>query len=752
MRLSRRRLLIGAAAGGGLLAAYALLPRDYGTPLPAGKGETAFDAWIRIAGDGVVTVAAPALEMGQGISSLIAQVISVELGADWRQVGIAPAPASPAYADAVLAERWAPYWLPLGNAAGETLARRYAESVPLLVTAEGTALAAFEGPARAAAAGVRAMLAQAAADKWGVAWEECDAAGGYIVHEKKRLRFAELVARALDFDPPDPPSLRAEPPRERPAEFPDGAPPRFPRLDLPGKVDGSFTFAGDVRLPGMIYASVAQGPVGDTMLAKFDRRAADGITGLIDVIQSDRWLAAAATSWFAADKAVQAMTPLWKAAGKVADSSAIEDRLDKAVRLGHAERLVEVGDADALLKTPRIALRYDIDAAMHAPIETPTATARLRDGKLDLWIAAQAPEVARRAAAKAAGVSLADVVLYPMAAGGSFDARLDAAVAAQAATIAAKLRRPVQVTWSRWQDFLGTWPRTPVAAILAAATSDSGQLVALKTRIAVPATAREALSRVLHGKDPVEALADSAGDTDPMALEGAAPPYLIPDFALDQVPVELPLPTARYRGNAHGYTAFFTECFIDELAVLARREPMSYRIAMLGHDPRLAACLTGAARLAQWGGGGDASGQGIACHRMDLGTRSGRIAVVATARRDADGVRVDKLSAYADIGRIVNMDIARQQIEGGLVFGLAMAIGGSANYTSGVPMTARLGDLGLPLLADCPQIETAFADSDADPFDPGEIGAVAVAPAIANALFSATGLRFRRLPLLSDGL
>jgi isoquinoline 1-oxidoreductase beta subunit len=752
MAVTRRGLLIGAAAGGGLLAAWALLPRDYGNPLPAEKDETAFNAWLRLGKDGVVTVAIPALEMGQGIATLIAQVVAVELGADWRQVALAPAPLSPAYADPVLAERWAPYWLPAGEKAGDTLARRYAENGPLVITAEGTALAAYEGPAREAAAAVRAMLAQAAADKWGAAWEECEAVNGFIVHEKQRLPFAALIEAALDFAPPDPPVLRAGPAAEKAAAFPDGAPPQFPRLDLPAKVDGSYTFAGDVRLPGMVYAAVAHGPLGDTVLAKIDRAAAQKVTGLVEVIESQRWVAAVATNWFAADKAVQALNPLWKAQGKVADSSRIEERMDNAVRKGTSRRVLDIGDADALLEKPRIALRYDVDPAFHAAVETASAAARLRDGKLELWIAAQAPDHARRAAAEAAGIGADDVVLYPMAAGGSFDTRLDSLIAAEAATIAVKLNKPVMVTWSRWQELLASFPRAPAAAILAAATDGEGRLLGLKTRIAAPASAREALGRLLHGKDPVEALADSAGEADPFAVEGAVPPYAIPDFALEHVAVELPLPTARYRGNAHGYTAFFTECFIDELAVLAKREPMSYRIAMLGQDARLAACLTGAARLAEWDGGRDASGQGIACHRMEIAGRTGRIAVVATARRDELGMRVDRISAYADLGRIVNVDIARQQIEGGLVFGLAMAIGGAASYASGVPLTGRLGELGLPLLADCPEIVTAFAESDDPPFDPGEIGAVAVAPAIANALYSATGLRFRRLPLLSDGL
>ena len=169
---------------------------------------------------------------------------------------------------------------------------------------------------------------------------------------------------------------------------------------------------------------------------------------------------------------------------------------------------------------------------------------------------------------------------------------------------------------------------------------------------------------------------------------------------------------------------------------------------MLGHDVRLVACLQRVAALANWDGGGENSGQGLACHTIG----DGRIAVIATARRDESGVRVDKLSAVADIGRIVNVDIARQQIEGGLVFGMGLALGSSTAYAEGLPLTGRLGELGLPLLADCPDIEVDFIAGPGAPADPGELGVAAVAPAIANALYSAAGIRFRRLPLLSEDI
>lgn len=742
MRLTRRGLLIGAAAGGGLLAAWGLWREESDSLLPVAAGEAAFNAWLKIDRAGVVTLAVPALEMGQGISTLLAQVAAEELGADWQKLAIAPASSAPIYADPLLAERWS-----------EARSGFHLKDAPLAITADGTAFAAFEMPIREAAASVRGVLAMAAADRWDVDWQQCAAKDGFISHGSRRLSFGKLADAAAKLSPPGTPPLRSHPAREEPV----GDAIAFPRLDLPAKAAGSYTFAADVRLPGMVYAAVAHGPVGDTVLGKVNHAAARKVAGLIEIVESQRWVATVAHNWFAAEQAMEALAPLWKAQGKVADSVRIAAQQDKAVRDGTAHRITDTGDADALLAKPKRVARYDVGPALHVPVETACATARMRNGKLDLWIATQAPDRARQAAAEAAGISPHDVIIYPMAAGGAFDARLDCPVAAEAAAIAVKMQRPVQVIWSRWQEMLASWPRTLAAAVLAAETDAEGRLLALKTRIAAPATAREAIARVVDGKSAQESLADSAGKADPMAVEGAVPPYAIPAFALEHVPVALPLPTARYRGNAHGLTAFFTECFIDELAVAAKREPMSYRVAMLGHDPQLVSCLTEAARMAEWNGGGSGAGesvfgQGIACHRMDIAGRTGRIAVVVTARREDTGVRVDRICAFADIGRIVNHDIARQQIEGGLLFGLAMAVGGAAAYVDGLPTTNRLANLGLPLLNDCPHIDTAFAKSDAAPFDPGELGVVAVAPALANALYSATGLRFRRLPLLSDGL
>lgn len=774
MQLSRRGLLISAGATGGLLLAFSIVPRRYASPLVAEDGEQTFDSFLRIAKDGSVSVAVPFCEMGQGITTLVAQIVAVELGADWKRVGVEPAPASPVYADPVLAAHWAPLWMPLAPGLASdpqgTLARLHAERAPLEITADGTALAAFETPLRNAAAAARAMLAQAAAAQWSVGWETLEVKDNAVTDGKRRLTFAQLLPEAARYTPPSPPVLRAEPARERPGQFPEGAPPRFPRLDLPAKVDGSFVFAGDVRLPGMVHAAIAHAPQGDAVLSSYDKQAAASVKGLVGVVKAKRWLAAVATTWHAADKAVTAMEPRFKAAGRVVDSTTIDGLLDRALHKGAPSRIAADGNPDELLHKPSLSARYDIAPALHAPLETATATARLEHGKLELWIATQAPEQAARAAARAAGVARRAVVVYPMHAGGSFDARLDTRIAAEVAAIARAVGRPVQLVWSRWQETLAGYPRTPVAALLSAAMGpDKRQMLGWLSRIAQPATSIESGARLLDGMGAADAMAAAKGQADALACEGALPLYSIPEKAVDHVPVPLSLPTARYRGNAHVLSAFFTESFIDECAHFARTEPLSFRVSMLSGQPRLVTCLQRVARMAMWGGGADASGQGIACHRMDLrapplagpdsagtgdagkGLRSGFIAVVATARQDAGAIRVDRLSAYVDIGRVVNGDIARQQIEGGLMFGLAQAIGGTTAWARGVPQAGRLAELGLPLLADCPKVDIAFADSNADPFDPGELGTVAVAPAIANALFSATGLRFRRLPLLSEG-
>lgn len=761
--LTRRRLLAGAAIGGGLLVAWSLLPRDYSSPLSPREGEIAFGAWLKISSDGVITVAVPQLEMGQGITTLLPQIVAMELGADWRQVGVEPAPVSGAYANFPLAARWAPLRGSLiesmADEPGDMLLRKWAEAERFSATAEGTSLAAFELPCREAAAAARTMLAMAAAARWNVSWEECETREGFVLHGDRQLSFAELAQEAAEQSPPDPPPLKSSPPADEAAPFADdgenGRTLAYPRLDLPSKVDGSFQFAGDVRLPDMVFAAIRHGPIDRAELSSLDRNAVSGMRGVVGIVKGKRWLAAVATDWWKAEQAADALAARFRVANPLS-SARITEALDEGVRRGQPQRIAHRGAGDEGMGKPSLALRYDVMPAAHGTVETASCTARLTDGLLELWLASQSPEHARKAAARALDLPLSQVVLYPMPAGGSFDRRLEHDHAIEAALIARETGRPVQLTWSRWQEQLMLRARPPVAAVLSAKLGPEGRIDTLRARLAMPPSAREFGHRLFDNATSWDAIEQAEGAADPMALEGLMPAYAIPNVALDHVPVRIGLPTGRMRGNAHGYTCFMVESFIDEVAIRARQEPLAFRMTMLGGDLRLAECLQRAARLGEWDGGQPGSGQGLACHRMLTDNWApdggGRIALVATAVAGEGGVRVEKLSAAVDIGRVVNRDIALQQLEGGLIYGVGLALGSGVDYANGLPLQGRLSLLNLPVLADSPEIVIDLIESDAEPFDPGEIAVAPVAPAIANALFSATGLRLRRLPLLSGGL
>ena len=466
MRVTRRGLLVGAAVGGGLLVAWGLMPRRYDAPLQPGAGEYAFGAWLKIGRDGVVTVAVPQLEMGQGVTTLIPQVVASELGADWRQVAVEPAPVSGAYANVPLAAHWAPLWMPFaaGLAQGEepVFAERFAQFARFNATALGSSLAAYELPAREAAAAARAMLCMAAADRWDAAWEECEASEGFVRLGDRRLRFADLAADASGYQPPDPPPLRTEPLHERPIAGEAEQASAFPRLDTPSKVDGSYLFAGDVRLPGMVYAAIRHAPLPEGELTHF---AARRTQGLVHLVRHKRWLAAVATNWWAAEQALNAAEARFTVTGPL-DSDMIDARLERGLIEGMAIRVATRGDGDAAMGEPNLTLRYEMAPALHATLETASATARLADGRLELWLASQAPELAREAAARAVGLNVEDVVLYPMPAGGSFDRRLEHDHAIEVALIAREVGRPVQLVWSRWQESLAGRPRAPAKALL----------------------------------------------------------------------------------------------------------------------------------------------------------------------------------------------------------------------------------------------------------------------------------------------
>ena len=748
--ISRRKLIVGGGVGVGLLVAWGLWPRRYAPNLRAADGEHLFGPWLKIAEDGKVVVAIPQSESGQGVYTALAQIVAGELGADWRSVAVQPVPPSPIFANTLLAREWSPAFLPenvgvdgdsgvLSSSINE-LARRDM----FVVTGGSSSIRQFEMPCREAGAAARALLCQAAAARWDIAWEQCRTDRGFVIAGKRRLSFAELVVAASALDVPSP--IPLNPSARNHLSGRDA-----PRLDLSAKVDGSASFAGDIRLPDMLFASVRAGPAGDTSLISVDTKAGMKTRGVIQVVKTDNWIAAVASNWWAANNALDTMKPVFRTKGRMADSAQIAESLSNAIAKGPGFRAIKTGDVDAAM-APEAGKRilkadYSVGAAVHAPIETRTATANFHDGRLQLWLASQAPQGAKRAAADAIGIDVDDVVLYPVMAGGSFDRNFDNVVAAQVAVIAKEVGRPVQLTWSRSEDFMRDHVRSPALGRLSAAMNADGAITGIAIRVAAASTMRELANRI-DGQTPDKARKSASGAFDVMAVEGAQVPYAIPNIAIDHFPVAMPMPTGPWRGLANSYNCFFVEGFVDELAHKAGVEPLSFRMQMLVGQTRLARCLTGVAKMAGWDGGGSGSGRGIACHSM----RGSHIAIIVTARTGATGVRVERIHAMADCGRLINPDLARQQIEGGIVFGLAQALGAVTDFESGMPTARRLRDIDLPKLVDVPDITVEFVRNDAAPGGVTELGVPAVAPAIANALFSASGIRLRELPLLSKGL
>jgi isoquinoline 1-oxidoreductase subunit beta len=737
--VTRRGLLVGGAAGIGLLMAWGLWPRTYAPNLTTSDGEHVMNGFLKIAEDGHVTVVASQAEMGQGSYTLIAQILADELGADWRTIAIEPAPLNPIYANTLVATEWSEGMATqLFGDFARHVAKEHAVDADFQLTGESSTVRAFEDDLRRAGAAARALLCQAAGKRWDADWRACDTAGGFVTRGDDKLRFGELAAEAAGYKVPKDVPLRTG----RANRLTGKA---LPRLDLPAKVDGSANYAADVRLPGMVYASIRTGPLGDTIYKSANKKAARKRDGVISIIEHNRWVAAVATTWWAANQALNAMAPKFETRGPFPASRDAKDILEKALD-EDGIKAAEIGDADAAISTSKLLkAEYFVDLAPHAAMEPMAATARIKDGMLELWLPTQVPGLARKAAARASGYAEASVVVHPMMIGGSFGRKYETEIAAQAAIIATKVDAPVQLIWSRAEDMKQDRFRPAAAARMFAKMGSAGQIEAWRARIAAPATLAEMQARIVDGKRSFEAVEAAGATTDPTTTAGAIPPYGMPNISVRHHPANIRIPTGKWRSGAHSYTAFFNESFIDELSKQSGVEPFSFRMAMLGGNPRLAFCLSKVAVLGGWQGGGAGTRQGIACHSM-LGSH---VAVLAEAHvGDNQRVIVDRLVAVADLGRVVHPDIARQQIEGALIFGMAAATGNRVNVERGTADPQRLGALGLPRLADCPDIIVELIPSTAAPGGVGEVAVPPVAPAIANALFAGSGRRYRSLPLI----
>ena len=738
--LDRRTLLIGGGAAAGLLLAWGAWPRTYAPNVAAGPTETIVNAFLKIDRSGQIIVVVPQTEMGQGVTTVLPQILADELGADWRTVAVQSAPISPLYANELLAHEWlASDWTRLVGDAGRWAINQYATRSALMLTGGGTSIPMFHDAYRDAGAAARVLLCKAAAARWSIPWESCDIQEGLISDgAQRRMKIGDVAGEAMAFDlPPILPYRQGQ----------DGrlAGQDLARLDTPSKIDGTHNFAADIRLADMVFASIRQGPIGDATLAGLDERAASGVTGFLKLVKQDRWVAAVASNWWAANKALDLADPVFTLRGTAVSSEGIDAALEAAFSKSSGRRLYAQGDLEPVFDGATIlASEYQVDAALHLAIEPPCATARVTEGGAEIWMATQAPGLARDAIADALGLSRDAVTLYPLHAGGSFGRAMDWDVGVQAAMIARDMGRPVQLLWSRLEDVIQDRPSAPARARMAAKVGRNGAIEGWLAKVAAPCAMTQTWARIADGKLPHEAAQDGAESANRLAVAGMVPPYAIPNWAIDHYPADVGLPLGFMRGNARLHGTFFTESFIDELAHLANIEPMSFRIQMLGGNPRLAHCLTTAAAMGGWQGGVAGSGQGMAAHMIN----GAYAAVMVEASMSGDRLSVGRIIAAVDAGDPVHPDIARQHIESGLVFGLAFATGASVSYAHGLPTRAILGRMNLPRLADIGEVSVEMIRSTADPAGTSDLVAPLMAPAIANALYTWTGQRIRSLPLV----
>ena len=696
MNVDRRTLLIGGGVGVGLIVGFALWPRGLHSDLATGQHEQAFGNFIKIARNGRITVAVPQVETGQGVWTALPQIVADELGATWDSIGVEPAPLSGAYAN------------PLAKDEG------WPEG--LRITAGSTSIRAFEQPLRQAAAAARMMIVGAAADRWGVKPEECDVADGFVLNRGRTFTFGELAEEAANRSPPAIPALRTST-KQRLIGQP------LPRLDGPAKCDGSLRFASDVRLPGMLFASVRMAPPGGRLRGASDE-AIKGAPGVQRMVSGDDWVAVVADSWWAAERALKAADPVFSGARTPSDMRPL---FEGALANGSAERSFSRGDYDATVRGSRpLAATYYVAPSRHLGLETVSATARVTGDNVEAWAATQAPGFGR---------AVRDVGLYPMAIGEPGGRAVESDAVPIALELARELKRPVQVTLS--QNVSQNHDRLSAGALarMTALPGQGGLTAAWQMRVATLDGLGSAIAR-LDGKDPPQKLAS-------LGFDGVVPSYAIPNLRVETVAASLPFAAGYMRGSPQREMCFFIESFIDELARAAGMEPLAFRMSMLGSDPRLARCLQGAARLAQWDGGAPGSSMGIAgC--TAFGSHIGLVANASIG--DDQRIKVHRLVAAVDCGRVVNSGIVQQQIQGGLIWALAQATVAAPEWISGMPRARPLGGIGFQRIGDIPQIVVEVIPSSDAPGGVSGLGTTVLAPAVANALFAATGKRMRSLP------
>lgn len=719
----RHFMLASSAVAGGFAlgwadAAQASAPSSAAVPAQAGTaqaaGALAFTDWVRITRDNQVTLVLSQAEMGQGISTTLPALLADELGADWTRIRLELAPVAAAYRN------------PRAN---------------WMFTGNSESAQSFFDLMRRVGASARQMLCAAAAERWGVSPESLTTRAGAVIHAAsgRSARFGDLAEAAARQPLPSQPTLRDA--RELTLIGRS-----LPRVDQAPKTDGSAPFGIDYLPPGLtgtVFAAVRSGPAyGARPLAVTNLGALRARAGVIDVVLLPTAVAVVAEKYWQARAALALAQVQFDAGPHAALSSAtLRQQYRDRLRDGPFKLVRDLGDANAPTPASRVEATYELPFQAHATLEPMNALAHVTAGGVDVWAPTQGQDLARLAVAGALGRKAEDVRIHrsPFL-GGGFGRRLLPDFVVEAALLSRRVGRPVKLIWSREEDLRRDYFRPATLHAMRADLDGAGNLLGLSHRLVSPTILK-----------PVFPPLDLSTGVDPSALEGLLHTrYRIGRWRTEFHLLETPVPTSVYRTTGYGPTIFGLESFIDELAHRARRDPYLYRRALLAHDARATRVLDEAARRAAWASPlPRGRGRGIAFTDA-FGTLLAQVVEVTVRQRR---VTVDRIVTVADPGRVLDPGITEAGLEGGAIWALSSALKGEITFANGGPVQTNFHEYDLLRLRETPRFETHLIESPDAPLGGiGEVGPVATVPALANALFHASGQRLRELPLARAGL
>ncbi len=704
--LSRRGFLrAGVTAGGGLLLSLNV-PFGGGAAEAANTGSFVPNAFIRVEGNGEIVLTMPYVEMGQGTYTAIPMLIAEELEVDLQQVRLEHAPPNEKlYANPLLGVQ---------------------------ATGNSNAIRGAWKPMRQAGATARTMLVSAAAKRWKVGPETCRAQRGEVHHEPtgRRIGYGELAADAGALPVPENVALKPS------QDFTlIGTPAK--RLDTPLKVNGSAVYGIDARPPGVKIATLAQSPVFGGRLRSLDDTAAKAVKGVRQIVRLDDAVAVVADHMGAAQKGLAALKIEWDDGPHAGLATADIARELEQATLGPGAVAQSIGDADGAMarSATKVEASYQVPFLAHAAMEPMNCTVHCRDDVCELWLGNQAVARVQAMAAAAAGIPPEKVIVHNHLIGGGFGRRLEADCAVRAVQIAKHVDGPVKVVWTREEDIQHDMYRPYWFDRIAAGLDDQGRPVAWKNRFA-------GSSVIARWLPP-----GFSNGLDPDSTEGAIDlVYDVPNFHVEYVRVEPPgIPTAFWRSVGPSHNVFVTESFIDELAAAAKQDAVAYRRSLLLKAPRAKAVLDLAAEKAGWGQPlPKGSGRGVALQSV-FGSYLAQVAEVEVAR--AGTVRVRRVVCAVDCGTVVNPDTVQAQIQSAIVFGTTAALYGEVTLKNGRIEQTNFDTYQMLRINEAPVVEVHIVNSAEAPGGMGEAGTSLIVPAIANAIFAATGKRLRRMPV-----